>query len=71
MIMMRPSMVAIANALQLIIQGKMQAQDVHESLDKATEQSIHYAVSSILSLCRKLRRRQEQKAGDYKHQSYP
>jgi hypothetical protein len=58
--MMRPSMVAIVNALQPIIQGKMQAQDVLESLDKCKEQSIAYASSSILSLCRELRRHQRQ-----------
>jgi 8-oxo-dGTP pyrophosphatase MutT (NUDIX family)/translation initiation factor 2B subunit (eIF-2B alpha/beta/delta family) len=60
MIMMRPSMVAITNALQPIIQGKMQAQHVLESLDTCQEQSINYAVSNILSLCRDLRRQQQQ-----------
>jgi 8-oxo-dGTP pyrophosphatase MutT (NUDIX family) len=58
MIMMRPSMVAITNALQPIIQGEMQAQDVLESLHKWQEESIAFAVSNILSLCRELRRRQ-------------
>jgi 8-oxo-dGTP pyrophosphatase MutT (NUDIX family) len=60
MIMMRPSMVAVTNALQPIIQGKMQAQEVLASLDTCQEDSIDYAVSSILSLCRELRHSQEQ-----------
>jgi 8-oxo-dGTP pyrophosphatase MutT (NUDIX family) len=60
MIMMRPSMVAIVNALQPIIQGKMQAHEVIESLDECQEQSIDYAASSILSLCRELRQQQGQ-----------
>lgn len=60
MIMMRPSMVAINNALQPIIKGQMQAQEVLSSLDKNKEQSDNYATSNILSLCRELRRRQQQ-----------
>jgi 8-oxo-dGTP pyrophosphatase MutT (NUDIX family) len=65
MIMMRPSMVAIVNALQPIIQGKVQAKDVLESLQKETDRPIDYATLQIVSLCRDLRNQQQ------RHQQRP